>query len=179
MVADQLTDNRVHGVMDRGDHSNISTCISKAIDNEFSGNMIDVCPVGALTDKTFRFASRVWYTKPVDAHRDCPKCAGKVRLWYKGEDVLRVTARKDQYSEVEDWICNECRFDKKSTADWVIEGPSKIERNSVISANHYDSLRVMKATIARQKAALPHGEKTTLGHGALDPNNIHNHGDKK
>jgi NADH-quinone oxidoreductase subunit G len=48
MVADQLTDNRVHGVMDRGDHS-ISTCISKAIDNEFSGNMIDVCPVGALT----------------------------------------------------------------------------------------------------------------------------------
>jgi NADH-quinone oxidoreductase subunit G len=34
------------------DHSNISTCISKAIDNEFSGNMIDVCPVG-LTDKTF------------------------------------------------------------------------------------------------------------------------------
>jgi predicted molibdopterin-dependent oxidoreductase YjgC len=57
MVADQLTDNRVHGVMDRGDHSNISTCISKAIDNEFSGNMIDVCPVGALTDKTFRFKS--------------------------------------------------------------------------------------------------------------------------
>jgi NADH-quinone oxidoreductase subunit G len=34
----------VHGVMDRGDHSNISTCISKAVDNEFSGNMIDVCP---------------------------------------------------------------------------------------------------------------------------------------
>jgi NADH-quinone oxidoreductase subunit G len=178
-VADQLTDGRVHGVLNRGDVAEISTLIQNSVENDFSGNMIDVCPVGALTDKTFRFASRVWYTKPVDAHRDCPKCAGKVRLWYKGEDVLRVTARKDQYSEVEDWICNECRFDKKSTADWVIEGPSKIERNSVISANHYDSLRVMKATIARQKAALPHGEKTTLGHGALDPNNIHNHGDKK
>ena len=178
-VADQITDGRVHGVINRGDVAEISTYIENAIENDFSGNVIDVCPVGALTDKTFRFQSRVWYTKPVDAHRDCPKCAGKVRLWYKGEDVLRVTARKDQYSEVEDWICNECRFDKKSTADWVIEGPSKIERNSVISANHYDSLRVMKATIARQKAALPHGEKTTLGHGALDPNNIHNHGDKK
>jgi hypothetical protein len=58
MVADQLTDNV--WMMDRGDHSNISTCISKAaIDNEFSGNMIDVCPVGALTDKTFRFKSRL------------------------------------------------------------------------------------------------------------------------
>jgi NADH-quinone oxidoreductase subunit G len=38
-----ITNWRVHGVMDR-DHSNISTCISKAVDNEFSGNMIDVCP---------------------------------------------------------------------------------------------------------------------------------------
>jgi NADH-quinone oxidoreductase subunit G len=46
MVADQLTDERVHGVMDRGSF-NISTCISKAVDNEFSGNMIDVCPVGS------------------------------------------------------------------------------------------------------------------------------------
>jgi NADH dehydrogenase/NADH:ubiquinone oxidoreductase subunit G len=44
-VADQLTDNRVR-VLDRGDHANISTCILR-LDNEFSGNMIDVCPVGA------------------------------------------------------------------------------------------------------------------------------------
>ena len=50
---------------------------------------------------------------------------------------MRVTARKDQYGEVECWICNECRFEKKKTADWVIEGPSKVEKHSVISANHY------------------------------------------
>jgi predicted molibdopterin-dependent oxidoreductase YjgC len=43
---------------------NISTCISKAVDNEFSGNMIDVCPVGALTDKTFRFKSGFGSTNP-------------------------------------------------------------------------------------------------------------------
>jgi NADH dehydrogenase/NADH:ubiquinone oxidoreductase subunit G len=52
--------------MDRGDHS--TYLYSKAVDNEFSGNMIDVCPVGALTDKTFRFKSRVWFNKPYDAH---------------------------------------------------------------------------------------------------------------
>src|SRR5881394_2200062 len=43
-VADQLTKNRVHGVLNRGDRSEISTYIEKAIDNDFSGNMIDVCP---------------------------------------------------------------------------------------------------------------------------------------
>lgn len=63
-VADQLTNNRVHGVLNRGDKSEISTYIQKAVDNDHSGNMIDVCPVGALTDNTFRFKSRVWFTKP-------------------------------------------------------------------------------------------------------------------
>ena len=50
----------------------------------------------------------------------------KLHLWYKGEDVLRVTARKDIYGEVEEFICNTCRFDKKKTADWVIEHPTHI-----------------------------------------------------
>lgn len=150
-VADQLTDNRVHGILDRGDHSDISTYISKAIENDFSGNMIDVCPVGALTDRTFRFKNRVWFLKPMDAHRDCDtrlpdgqECCGKVTLWNRGDEVYRVTARKDQWGEVQNdesgkpmWICNTCRFDKKKTSDWVIEKPTSINRHSVISANHY------------------------------------------
>lgn len=155
-VADQLTDNRVHGILDRGDHAEISTYISKAIDNDFSGNMIDVCPVGALTDKTFRFKNRVWFTKPVDAHRECenPNCCGKVTLWQRGDDVLRVTSRKDEWGEVQSydgkpgWICNTCRFDKKKASDWVIEGPTSISRHSVISQGHYVGLQKPKETIA-------------------------------
>jgi len=136
-TADQITDQRVHGIIGRGDKSEISTYIENVIENDFSGNVIDVCPVGALTDRTFRFKSRVWFTKPVDAHRDCDKCCGKTVLWYKGEDVIRVTSRKDQNGEVVEYICNTCRFDKKKTSDWVIEGPSKISEKSVISSNHY------------------------------------------
>ncbi|NID11954.1 2Fe-2S iron-sulfur cluster-binding protein [Fibrivirga algicola] len=136
-TADQITEKRVHGVLNRGDASEIGTYIEKAIDNDFSGNVIDVCPVGALTDKTYRFKNRVWFTKPVDAHRDCPTCSGKVSLWYRGSEVIRVTARKNEWGEVKEFICNTCRFDKKDTADWVIEGPTKISRASVISANKY------------------------------------------
>lgn len=151
-VANQLTDNRVHGVLNRGDASEISTYIQKAVDNDFSGNMIDVCPVGALTDKTFRFKSRVWFTKPLDAHRDCPKCSGKVVLWTKNEEVLRVTARKDQYGEVKEFICNECRYDHKNMNDWVVEGPRHIERSSVIAQNHYEKtdLLTLKKEVERQ-----------------------------
>jgi len=151
-VADQITDGRCHGVIGRGDHAEISTYIEKAIDNDFSGNVIDVCPVGALTDKTFRFKNRVWFTKPVDAHRDCPTCSGKVTLWYKGEEVIRVTARKDEYNEVEEFICNTCRFDKKKTSDWVIEGPRAIANTSVISSNHYETLKPLP--VIQQNPAL-------------------------
>ncbi|HPA30105.1 MAG TPA: 2Fe-2S iron-sulfur cluster-binding protein [Bacteroidia bacterium] len=150
-VAEQLCPERVHGVLNRGWDSEISTYIEQAVDNEWSGNMIDVCPVGALTDKTFRFKSRVWFTKPVDAHRNCPTCSGKVVLWYQGEEVLRVTGRKDQWGEVDEFICNECRFDKKKTSDWVIEGPRHIDRHSVISQNHYEELKKLKQDLSRQK----------------------------
>ncbi len=136
-TADQLTNKREHGILDRGDHSEIATFIEKSLDNDFIGNVIDVCPVGALTDKTFRFKNRVWFLKPMDAHRDCPTCSGKVTLWNRGDEVFRVTARKDQWGEVEDWICNTCRFEKKKTSDWIIEGPRMIDRHSVIAQGHY------------------------------------------
>lgn len=146
LVANQLTNEREHGILDRGDHAQIATHIQKNLQNDFIGNVIDVCPVGALTDKTFRFKNRVWFTKPVDAHRDCsnPKCCGEVRLWMRGDEVYRVTGRIDEWGEVKDatngkpgWICNECRFDKKKVSDWVIEGPTNVNRHSVISQGHY------------------------------------------
>ena len=144
-VANNLTEDRVHGVLNRGEHAEISTYIENAIDNDFSGNMIDVCPVGALTDKTFRFKSRVWFLKPMEAECSCTKCSGKAVLWMFGNEVYRVTARKDTYGEVEDiegkpgWICNECRFEKKDTAKWNVIGPRVVDRHSVISQGKYET----------------------------------------
>ena len=157
-VADQVSGKREHGILDRGDHSQIATYIQESLDNEFIGNVIDVCPVGALTDRTFRFKNRVWFTKPVEAHRDCPTCAGKVRLWLRGNDVLRVTARKDQWGEVEDWICNDCRIEKKQVSDWVIKRPTKVDRHSVISQGHYVNIQKPAETFS----PIMHGRKPKL-----------------
>src|SRR2546428_13964133 len=106
--------------------------------------MIDVCPVGALTDRTFRFKNRVWFLKPMNAHRDCTTCCGKVILWNRGNEVFRVTGRKDKWGEIQSdeagkpmWICNTCRFEKKEISDWAIEGPTNVNRHSVISQGKY------------------------------------------
>src|SRR4051794_5115566 len=155
-TATQVASQREHGVLDWGDHSQIATYIQESLDSEFIGNVIDVCPVGALTDRTFRFKNRVWFTKPVYAHRDCPTCAGYVQLWMRGDEVFRVTARKDQWGEVMDtpdgkpaWICNECRFEKKRVSDWVIEGPTNVNRHSVISQNKYVGVKKSEETFGK------------------------------
>lgn len=154
-VAEQLTPERVHGVINRGDRSEISTYIRNSIDNDFSGNMIDVCPVGALTDKTFRFKSRVWFTKKFDAHRNCTKCSGKVVLWMFGDQIQRVTVRKDEWGEAEEFICNDCRFHHKELEDWTIERPAKFAKQSVLNVNNY--------TDPTKKVQLNMGELTEEG----------------
>jgi NADH-quinone oxidoreductase subunit G len=149
-VANQLTDQRVHGALHRGDHTEISTYIEKAVDNDFSGNMIDVCPVGALTDRTARFKSRVWFLKPMNASCACTKCSGKAVVWMFGKQMYRVTTRQDKYGEVEvedgkpQWICDECRFERKELAQWTIEGPRRIDRHSVVSQGHYEKPNPLK-----------------------------------
>jgi NADH-quinone oxidoreductase subunit G len=160
-VADQLTETRAHGILDRGDHSEIATFIEKSLDNDFIGNVIDVCPVGALTDKTFRFKNRVWFTKPVYAHRNCDKCCGDATLWMRGDEVFRVTARKDEWGEVQDtadgkpgWICNTCRFETKKASDWNIKGLADISRNSVIGQGKYKNLHTPEETIQKVMGGL-------------------------
>ena len=154
-VAEQLTNKRVHGVLNRGENAEISTYIQQAVDNDFSGNMIDVCPVGALTDKTFRFKSRVWFLKPMNANRECKKCPGHATVWMFGEEIYRVTGRKDAYGEIERldgktaWICDECRFETKDPKQWNIEGPRKINRHSVISQNHYEVPNPLKTNVKK------------------------------
>ena len=154
LAANQLTGEREHGILFRGDHAEISTYLNKALDNDFIGNVIDVCPVGALTDRTARFTSRVWFTKPMNASCKCDKCSGKATVYMKGDEIVRVTARKDQWGEVEEFICDTCRFERKNLSDWNIEGPRHIDRHSVISLNHYekpkDELRVVDNPMAKE-----------------------------
>jgi NADH-quinone oxidoreductase subunit G len=90
-------------------------------------------PVGALTDKTFRFKSRVWFNKPYTTEIVTNVLK---QPWMFGGEIQRVTGRKDVYHEVDEFICNGCRFDHKDP-HWVIEGPRAFDKDSVINQNNY------------------------------------------
>src|SRR3989454_202131 len=70
---DEVTRTGELGIFDRGDHSEIGLFPGTELANKYSGNVVDICPVGALTDRDFRFAVRVWYLD--SAKSVCPGCA--------------------------------------------------------------------------------------------------------
>jgi NADH-quinone oxidoreductase subunit G len=70
---DEITGTGELGIFNRGDHSEIGLFPGQDLENNYSGNVVDICPVGALTDRDFRFQVRVWY---LDTTRSiCPGCA--------------------------------------------------------------------------------------------------------
>ena len=70
-----------------------------------------------------------------------------------GGEIQRVTGRKDEYHEVEEFICNSCRFDHKNVNDWTIEGPREFEKDSVINQNNYTQ-KLEKVEIDTEKTIL-------------------------
>jgi NADH-quinone oxidoreductase subunit G len=70
---DEITHTGELGIFDRGDHSEIGLFPGHELDNKYSANVVDICPVGALTDRDFRFQVRVWYLDT--AKSICPGCA--------------------------------------------------------------------------------------------------------
>lgn len=97
------------GQLNRGEDSEIGTFIQKAISTELSGNMIDVCPVGALTSKPYAFKARPWElrkTESIDVH---DALGVNIRVDAKGREVMRVLPRLNEDIN-EEWIDDKTRF---------------------------------------------------------------------
>jgi NADH-quinone oxidoreductase subunit G len=96
------------GIFNRGDHSEIGTADGVQLNNKYSLNTVDICPVGALTSKDFRFRQRVWYLK--DSESICNGCSTgcNIRTYFNKEGFFRV---KPIYNKDVNgyWMCDEGR----------------------------------------------------------------------
>lgn len=105
---DEVTKTNELGIFNRGDHSEIGTHDGKPLDNNYSLNTVDICPVGALTSKDFRFKQRVWYLK--DSNTVCNGCSTgcNVKVYFNKEGLFRVKPvyNKDVNGH---WMCDEGR----------------------------------------------------------------------
>ena len=114
---DEITGTGELGIFERGDHSEIGLFPGAELDNKYSGNVVDICPVGALTDRDFRFQVRVWYLET--AKSVCPGCARGCNIEVhvnrrrphhaEGRRVARLKPRFN--ADVNQWwICDAGRY---------------------------------------------------------------------
>ncbi|MEY4155961.1 MAG: NADH-quinone oxidoreductase chain 3 [Pseudomonadota bacterium] len=97
------------GMSHRGEHSEIETFVGATVDSELSGNMIDICPVGALTSKPFRYSARTWELsrrKSVSPH---DATGANLIVQVKNHRVMRVVPMENE-SVNECWIADRDRF---------------------------------------------------------------------
>lgn len=97
------------GMINRGEHSEITTFVGQTVDSELSGNMIDLCPVGALTSKPFRYAARTWELGRKRSVSPHDSLGSNITVQTKANKVMRVVALENEAIN-ECWISDRDRF---------------------------------------------------------------------
>ncbi len=116
------------GMSHRGEHAEIETFIGQSIDSELSGNMIDICPVGALTSKPFRYSARTWELSRRKSISPHDSTGSNLVVQVKNNKVMRVVPFENEAIN-ECWIADRDRFsyealnsDERLTAPMLKQG---------------------------------------------------------
>ncbi len=113
----EITKTEEAGIVGRGNHSGVSIYESEFVDNNYAGNLVDICPVGAITDRDFRFKTRVWFLEKKPSI--CPFCSWGCNIYIDShpgfprvvpsQRVYRIRPRENP--EVNRyWICDLGRY---------------------------------------------------------------------
>lgn len=97
------------GAIHRGEHTEITTYVEKALTSELSGNIIDLCPVGALTSKPYAFKARSWELKKTETVDIMDAVGSFIRVDSRGNEVMRILPRLHEDIN-EEWLADKARF---------------------------------------------------------------------
>jgi NADH-quinone oxidoreductase subunit G len=97
------------GMLGRGEHAEITTYLEKSLDSELSANVIDLCPVGALTSKPYAFVSRPWELSKIESIDVMDALGSAIRVDSRQTEVLRVLPRLNEDVN-EEWIADKTRY---------------------------------------------------------------------
>ena len=97
------------GLVNRGENAEITTYLEKAVESELTGNLIDVCPVGALTSRPYAFNARPWELTKTETVDVMDAVGSNIRVDTRGRDVLRILPRLNEEIN-EEWISDKSRF---------------------------------------------------------------------
>ena len=152
------------GMLGRGENAEITTYLEKAITSELSGNVIDLCPVGALTSKPYKFKARPWELKRTDSIDIFDGVGSNIRIDSRAEEILRVTPRVNEDVN-EEWITDKVRFNYDAYYNQRIDKPYIKKGSKLIESNWSDALNVLKKKLEKSSPFALVGPHTDLETG--------------
>ncbi len=143
---EEITGTRELLVNNRGDHSEIDIFNNSFVNNPYSGNLVDICPVGAIGDMEFRFKARVWFLREIPSI--CPLCARGCNIYVDVKGELFPSSLKDRvarirprFSEInKHWICDIGRYELRKLDTERITNPVIVEPNGIREVNFEEAL---------------------------------------
>jgi len=130
------------GMFGRGLESEIGTYVTKTFQSELSGNIIDLCPVGALTSKPYAFVNRSWELKTINAVDFSDGFGGDLQIYLKNNSVIKILPGYTDTSNNENWISDKTRFafDGMFSPERVLEGVIKNFKDGTLISNTWKIL---------------------------------------
>ena len=139
------------GLLGRGENAEITTYLEKTIESELSGNVIDLCPVGALTNKPYAFQSRPWELKKTESVDVFDGMGASIRIDSKGKNVLRVLPRLNEEIN-EEWINDKTRFAIDGLSRQRLDKPY-IKIDNKLEATDWDTALKLVASEIKKRGA--------------------------
>ena len=96
-------------VFERGNHCQIDLFPGKRLENPYSGNVVDICPVGALTSKPYAFHARSWELRKTESVDAMDAVGAAIRVDTRGNEVMRIMPRLNEDVN-EEWLSDRSRF---------------------------------------------------------------------
>ena len=120
--AEEVAGTPVLGQMNRGEDAEIGTFVDELVKTELSGNLVDICPVGALTSKPYAFKARPWELRKTETIDVMDAVGSNIRVDARGREVLRVLPRLNEDVN-EEWISDRTRYAYDGLAKGRIDRP--------------------------------------------------------
>ncbi len=134
------------GATARGESMEVGTYVQKALSSELSGNLIDICPVGALTSKPYAFVARPWELKKTDSVDVMDAVGAAIRIDTRGTEVLRILPRLNEDVN-EEWLADKSRFALDGLKRRRLDTPWVKKNGKLIRATWPDAFAAIEAKL--------------------------------
>ncbi|MFZ4542039.1 MAG: NADH-quinone oxidoreductase subunit NuoG [Rickettsiales bacterium] len=140
------------GALGRGEHMEITSYLERALTSELSANIIDLCPVGALTSKPYAFTARPWELTKTESIDVLDAVGSNIRIDSRGEAVLRILPRLNEEVN-EEWLGDKSRFACDGLQSQRLDRPYVRKNGKLVEVSWEEALNTVAAKMKSLKPA--------------------------